>query len=175
MEFTENSTSEGPENIWIASSDGDIARVQELISTGTNVNEQDDTGYSPIHAAVSYGHMQLVEILIRLGANPNLTDVDGDTPLHVCEKTEVAELLIDNGANPSALNNSNQSIYDVALGEENDEMVQYLVSKGLDTVSSPVAPDACLEDYLVQEDMIEEDDQEEDQEEDNGDNVILKD
>ena len=39
---------EGPDNIWIASSNGDISRVQQLLTEGINVNGQDDTGYSPM-------------------------------------------------------------------------------------------------------------------------------
>ncbi len=36
------------ENIWIASSDGDLARVQELVKSGVSVNAQDENGYSPM-------------------------------------------------------------------------------------------------------------------------------
>ena len=36
------------ENIWIASSDGDITRVIELLSSGVNINAQDEYGYSPL-------------------------------------------------------------------------------------------------------------------------------
>lgn len=39
---------EGPDNIWIASSNGDIARVQQLLNDGISVNCQDDAGYSPM-------------------------------------------------------------------------------------------------------------------------------
>lgn len=47
MEFVQES-SEGSENIWIASSDGDVTRVMELLSEGVSVNAQDDMGYSPL-------------------------------------------------------------------------------------------------------------------------------
>ena len=39
---------EGPDNIWIASSNGDIARVQQLLAEGVSVNGQDEAGYSPM-------------------------------------------------------------------------------------------------------------------------------
>eukprot|EP01041_Mallomonas_annulata_P009579 gene9579-19905_t len=140
MEFVSEASEapEGPENIWVASSDGDIKRVQELLVTGeATVNQQDDNGYSPIHAAVSYGHIQLIQILLTAGANPNLRDLDGDTPLHVCELREVAELLIAHGADPLLLNSVNQSIYDVAVDEENEEMIDYLIANNLNLVSAP--------------------------------------
>jgi CBS domain containing-hemolysin-like protein len=40
---------EDPDNIWIASSNGDIARVQQLLGQGTSVNGQDVSGYSPMY------------------------------------------------------------------------------------------------------------------------------
>lgn len=46
MEFLTNI--EGGENIWIASSDGDINRVTELLTRGENVNGQDEYGYTPM-------------------------------------------------------------------------------------------------------------------------------
>ena len=36
------------DNIWIASSNGDIERVKELLQSGVSVNAQDEYGYSPM-------------------------------------------------------------------------------------------------------------------------------
>lgn len=44
-----DSSSSESENIWTASSDGDIARVVELIDGGVNVNAQDEFGYAPMY------------------------------------------------------------------------------------------------------------------------------
>ncbi len=41
-----------PDNIWIASSNGDIARVQQLLGQGTSVNGQDESGYSPMYVSL---------------------------------------------------------------------------------------------------------------------------
>ena len=47
MDFVSQAVSGQPlENIWIASSDGDITRVQQLLNEGLDVNIQDDVGYS---------------------------------------------------------------------------------------------------------------------------------
>jgi hypothetical protein len=46
---TEGEGDEDPDNIWIASSNGDIARVQQLLGQGTSVNGQDESGYSPMY------------------------------------------------------------------------------------------------------------------------------
>jgi hypothetical protein len=37
-----------PDNIWVASSDGNLADVKKLISSGVDVNAQDEYGYSPL-------------------------------------------------------------------------------------------------------------------------------
>ena len=111
------------------------------------------------HAAVSYGHIPLLKFLLSVGANPNLKDNDGDTPLHVCESAEVAELLLASGADPLLLNNENQSIFDVAFAEENEEMANYLISKNLHFVSAP------------QESTFDDDD--DDNDDDNDDDVII--
>jgi hypothetical protein len=36
------------ENIWTACSEGDVARVAELLSEGQDVNAYDEFGYSPM-------------------------------------------------------------------------------------------------------------------------------
>ena len=121
------------DNIWIAASDGDAARVDELLRSGVSVNAQDELGYSPIHAAVSYGHRELVELLLRAGANVSLRDGDGDTALHVCEEGEVAALLVAAGADTAAPNSEGQTPIDVARDEERVDMLRfYAQSAGLD-------------------------------------------
>jgi hypothetical protein len=37
-----------PDNIWVASSDGNLTDVRKLIEAGVGVNSQDDYGYSPL-------------------------------------------------------------------------------------------------------------------------------
>ena len=44
MEFVDNE----PSNIWVASSDGDLERVKQLLAEGVSVNAQDELGYSPM-------------------------------------------------------------------------------------------------------------------------------
>lgn len=47
---------EGLDNIWTAASDGELEKVKGYLASGIDVNAQDETGYSPLHAAASYGH-----------------------------------------------------------------------------------------------------------------------
>ena len=121
------------ENIWIAASDGDAARVGVLLASGVSVNAQDELGYSPIHAAASYGHKALVELLIKAGADLTLRDGDGDTALHVCEDGEVAALLVAAGADIAAPNAEGQTPIDVCRDEQRADMLRFFAkTAGLD-------------------------------------------
>lgn len=64
----------------------------------------------PRHAAASYGHVQLLEYLISRGGNVNITDEDGDTPLYTVESVDVAQFLVEHGANASHRNSEGISV-----------------------------------------------------------------
>ncbi|KAJ7601016.1 ankyrin repeat-containing domain protein [Mycena floridula] len=85
-------------NIWVAASDGNTARVQELLNSGLSANVKDDNSYTPMHAAASYGHIETLELLVSNGGDINLTDDDGDTPLYVVEDVKTAQYLVEHGA-----------------------------------------------------------------------------
>merc|ERR1712046_440860 len=114
----------GPgENIWTAASDGDMARVDELMECeGLTPTSPDEHGYTPVHAAASWGRVELLQLLLqRDPASANVTDVDGDTPLHhVAGASEleaedlraVVELLLAHGANPKLINSEGRTCLD---------------------------------------------------------------
>ena len=122
-------------NIWVAASDGDLARVRQLLQEGVDVNAQDDNGYSPLHGAVSYDHLELVKYLLTNGADLNLTDEDGDQAIHLCESTAMFDLLVEAGADPLAVNFSGESLHQKLLEDRNDDLLthllNYMVKRGL--------------------------------------------
>ena len=122
----------GGENIWVAASDGDLERVKHLLEVeGVSVNAQDEVGYSPLHAAASYGEIQVLEYLLARGGDVTIKDEDGDTPLLVCEQPEVYEMLIAAGADADVTNASGHSLMDILMEDQNEVMINYLVSKGI--------------------------------------------
>lgn len=106
-------------NLWTAASDGDLGRVRQLFDAGCHsTNDADDQGYTCLHAASSYAHLELLRYLLsRPDVDVNARDADGDTALHACEDVASAQLLLDNGADSTALNAHGLSPADVTRQE----------------------------------------------------------
>ncbi|PKS05077.1 hypothetical protein jhhlp_008444 [Lomentospora prolificans] len=59
-------------------------------------SEQDEHGYSLLHAAASYNHLDLLRALVQeFKADVNIRDEDEETPLFVVETVEAARLLVE--------------------------------------------------------------------------------
>ena len=115
-------------NIWVAASDGDLSRVKQLLVEGVDVNAQDDSGYSPLHAAVSYDHLDLVRFLLSEGASLKLPDQDGDLPIHLCESPAMFDLLVEAGADPMAVNFIGESLHQKLLEDHNDDLLTHFLN-----------------------------------------------
>ena len=60
---------------------GNIDDVITFIENGSNVNQIDENGATPLHFAVGWGHVNVVERLIKEGANVNYRSENGYTAL----------------------------------------------------------------------------------------------
>jgi ankyrin repeat protein len=75
---------------------GMIARVKEAINNGSDVNETDEDGTTPIHAAAKNGYLEIVKLLLELGADKNRSNTDGLLPIDLAEEKGhqiIADLL----------------------------------------------------------------------------------
>lgn len=73
-------------------------RVLQNLQEG-EASAQDSHGYSLLHAAASYGHINLLKALVETHhVSPNIKDEDNETPLFFAETTEVAQCLLQLGA-----------------------------------------------------------------------------
>lgn len=117
-------------NLWTAASDGDVARVQELMAGDAQLGPTtpDEQGYTAVHAAASWGHVELLKVLLshdnsELANAANVRDNDGDTPLHhlaVSELTKVElkpviSLLLSCRADSTVRNKEEKTCLDAAL------------------------------------------------------------
>jgi ankyrin repeat protein len=84
--------------IHLAAFYGDLQKLKDCLNDGTKVDEPDEAGWTPLHCAVCGDLMHVVKFLLGNRANVNARTRNGWTPLAFIWPVEMAELLIDNGA-----------------------------------------------------------------------------
>ncbi|KAL4989762.1 hypothetical protein BDW68DRAFT_175714 [Aspergillus falconensis] len=83
-------------NPYILAADNPSAVLALLRSNPSIASNQDEHGYSLLHAAASYGHIDLLRALVEeFNVNVNLLDEDGETCLFVAENVNIAKCLVE--------------------------------------------------------------------------------
>jgi ankyrin repeat protein len=78
---------------------GDLQNLETLLRDDpTRVFSKDDAGYTPLHHAARKGQTAMAELLLSKGAEVDAKNNMGYTPLHHAASTQVAALLLENGA-----------------------------------------------------------------------------
>jgi len=73
---------------------GDFEKVKEATSAAdSQINSQDDGGYSALMYACSNGNLEIVKLLLQLGANLNLETKKGNTALYFAEKGKHSDVV----------------------------------------------------------------------------------
>ena len=67
--------------LWADAKNGDLAKLQEALSKGADVNGHDDKGITPLSWAAMAGQTEAAQLLIKKGAKINGKNRDGATPL----------------------------------------------------------------------------------------------
>ena len=99
------------------SNDITLEEAQELVRNGADVNEVDNYS-SCLFNGLKRRDIGIIKFLIENKADLNIKDRYGCTALHYCagyHLTDIAEMLINGGANINALNDNGSTILDVAL------------------------------------------------------------
>ena len=65
----------------MASRNGHLTIVRDLLVAGANPNVENAVGSTPILAASKHGHLDVVAALLTAGASPNRCNDDGQSPL----------------------------------------------------------------------------------------------
>lgn len=83
-------------NPYILAADNPSAVLTLLHSNPSIASNQDDHGYSLLHAAASYNHIDLLRALVKeFNVDVNLLDEDGETCLFVTETLDIAKCLVE--------------------------------------------------------------------------------
>jgi ankyrin repeat protein len=84
-----------PKGLSVASSHGDITRVQELLDNGRDVHENMDL---PLRWSALHGRLEVVRMLLDRGANLHMYSDEALRTSVENDHLEVAQLLLDRGA-----------------------------------------------------------------------------
>uniref|UniRef100_A0A8D0AHS2 Protein phosphatase 1 regulatory subunit 16A n=1 Tax=Sander lucioperca TaxID=283035 RepID=A0A8D0AHS2_SANLU len=98
-----------------------LGDIQELLSRGEEVNQQDSQGATLLHITAASGYVQAAELLLEGGARMDLRDSDGWQPLHAAAcwgQMHVAELLVSHGASLNAKTFLDETPIDLCEDEE---------------------------------------------------------
>ena len=122
-------------SIHLAALQGRIDVIQQHIKAGSNLDEKDDYGSTPLIIAVSFDKTEVAKALIDAGADLTITNNDGSTPLHIAAflcRTEIVQALLDKGADKNALNSFGNTALDSVSGPfEEVKEIYDAIAKGL--------------------------------------------
>lgn len=99
--------------------EGNLEAVKQHIAAGSNLNEKNESGVTPLTNAASSGQTEVVKVLIEAGADVNSRDKEGATPLHAAAflcRTDIVKIMLDNGADKNARNNAGTTAFESVAG-----------------------------------------------------------
>jgi len=112
--------------------------AQRLIHHGALINSKDEHGNTPLHYGITYE--DTVKMLITAGGDVNQKNGAGKTPLHVVSRTElnekrkanVAQILINNGADIHATSADGMIPLHTAIYDYAHQTAKVLINAGTD-------------------------------------------
>lgn len=114
---------------------GDLSLMQAHIAAGTDLNQKDEFGSTPLIIATTFGKTDLAKLLIEAGVDLNATGADGGTALHGAAfycRTEIVKALLAKGADTSIRNQyGSTALESVEAPFESVKMAYDQISKDL--------------------------------------------
>ena len=128
--------------------------VRELISSGADINVQDDEGQAPIHFACTSENMEIIECLLENNVDVDVADIDDETPLvRACyaQNFELMKLLVNYGCRFDYPNNVPLSM---CVSRGNIPAVKFLLDIGEDIHKKEYLSSACEFNHLDMMDFL---------------------
>ncbi len=135
--FTTNLFSQEPD-LFRTIVDGDTNAVEKLITSGTDLNQQNELGRTPLIVACLYKDVEMAKYLISKDVDINIKANNGVTALLAVasHSRELTELLISKGADIKAKSEEGglftQCTIGILTGSVSIELAEILLSKGAD-------------------------------------------
>jgi CubicO group peptidase (beta-lactamase class C family) len=115
-------------DLHMAALQGDIEVVRQHIEAGSDLDERDAFGSTPLIIATTFGRTQAARALIEAGADMELLNRDGSTPLHIAAffgRPEIVGALLDKGADRYARNLAGATAFDIVSAPFEDDKEIY--------------------------------------------------
>jgi CubicO group peptidase (beta-lactamase class C family) len=110
-------------SLHLAALQGNVEAIRQHIAAGSDLNEKDMYGSTPLIVAATFGKTEVAKALIGAGADMEIGNNESSTPLHVAAffcHTEVVETLLENGANRHARSIDGATAFDIAASPFDD-------------------------------------------------------
>lgn len=129
----------GTDPLWVAAVQGNLRKVDALISAGAPVSTVNSAGATILHKAVEQGHVEIAQRLIRAGIHVDVRDAIGKTPLHYAARrgasSPIATALIHAGADVNARGDDGRTPAMAAARRGLLEIFNLLVAAGADPIA----------------------------------------
>ncbi len=112
---------------------GDLQQVKSLISSGVDINTNNQLNWTPLHTAIRNNRIEIVKFLLENGVDIDAVDSWGQTALQFAVESgqkEVVELLIEKGANLDILDVRRESAISLARKTGQTEIAELLSEHG---------------------------------------------
>jgi ankyrin repeat protein len=116
----------GETALMLAAIDNQLELAQVLIDRGADVNRP---GWTPLHYAATRGHRDMMRLLLEHDAYIDCESDNGTTPLMMAAYFApplAVKLLLEEGADPTLVNNANASALDMALAKDRAQSAFYI-------------------------------------------------
>ncbi|XP_071179539.1 uncharacterized protein [Mytilus edulis] len=127
--------SDGSSAIYIASQQGHVDVIKELLQHAAKVNKCKNNGASPLYIASEIGHVNVVKELLQHSATVTLCDNDGVSPLYIASQNGNVDVVIELLKHSAELNlcdNNGVSPLSIACQEGHVNVVQKLLKHSAD-------------------------------------------
>lgn len=102
---------------------GSIDVIRQHITAGSDLNEKDVYGSTPLIIAVTFDKTEVARALIEAGADLTITNNEGATPLHIAAffcRTEIVKALLEKGADKKTKNSAGKTAWETVAGPFDD-------------------------------------------------------